>query len=87
MVSPLRDQFGCGYCRRKGGPIQIQEFYDLVMIARRQVLGASATLLSTPAVVRSASLIRVRGITYPIERHYYGFLDRWYVPNFLRRIN
>jgi hypothetical protein len=30
MVSPSRDQFGCGYCRRKGGPIQLQEFYDYV---------------------------------------------------------
>jgi hypothetical protein len=24
MVSPSRDQFGCGYCRRKGGPIQLR---------------------------------------------------------------
>jgi hypothetical protein len=29
----------------------------------------------------------VRGITYPIERHYYGFLERWYVHNFLPRIS
>jgi hypothetical protein len=29
----------------------------------------------------------VRGITYPIERHDDGFLERWYVHNFLPRIS
>jgi hypothetical protein len=27
------------------------------------------------------------GITYPIERHCYGFLERWYVHNFLPSIS
>jgi len=30
MISPSLDEFGCGYCRRKGGPAQLQEFYDYV---------------------------------------------------------
>jgi hypothetical protein len=50
------------------------------MIARRQFLfGASSALISTPAIVRFTSLMPVRGITYPIDRHYYGFVERLYV--------
>jgi hypothetical protein len=30
MISPSLNEFGCGYCRRKGGPAQLQEFYDYV---------------------------------------------------------
>jgi hypothetical protein len=57
------------------------------MIARRKfLLGASATLLSAPAIVRVASLMQVRGITFPIERHYYGFVERLYVHSFLPEI-
>jgi hypothetical protein len=50
------------------------------MIARRQFLfGASSALISTLAIVRFTSLMPVRGITYPIDRHYYGFVERLYV--------
>ena len=58
------------------------------MIARRKfLLGASATLLSAPATVRATSLMPVRGITYPVERHYYGFVERLYIHGFLPEIN
>jgi hypothetical protein len=30
MISPERDEFGCGYCRRKGGPQELRAFYDAV---------------------------------------------------------
>lgn len=30
MISPERNQFGCGYCRRKGGPQDLRAFYDVV---------------------------------------------------------
>jgi hypothetical protein len=56
-------------------------------ITRRQcLLGASATLISTPAIVRSKRLMPVRGIIYPVERHYFGFIERQYVHVFLARI-
>jgi hypothetical protein len=28
MISPSLNEFGCGYCRRKGGLAELQEFYD-----------------------------------------------------------
>jgi hypothetical protein len=27
MISPSLNEFGCGYCRRKGGPKELKEFY------------------------------------------------------------
>lgn len=30
MISPKHNQFGCGYCRRKGGPQELRAFYDAV---------------------------------------------------------
>jgi hypothetical protein len=30
MISPSHNQFGCGYCRRKGGPAELQAFYNHV---------------------------------------------------------
>ena len=28
MLAPLTNQFGCGYCRQKGGPRELQALYD-----------------------------------------------------------
>jgi hypothetical protein len=28
MISPSANEFGCGYCRRKGGPAELKEFVD-----------------------------------------------------------
>jgi hypothetical protein len=30
MISPDRNEFGCGYCRRKSGPQELRAFYDAV---------------------------------------------------------
>jgi hypothetical protein len=30
MISPGHNEFGCGYCRRKGGPQELRAFYDHV---------------------------------------------------------
>ena len=39
MLAPLTNQFGCGYCRQKGGPRELQALYD-----SRYGSGAEATL-------------------------------------------
>jgi hypothetical protein len=52
------------------------------VITRRNImLGAGATLVCAPAVVRAAGLMKVRGIVMPVQgfvtqRNYYGFVDR-----------
>jgi hypothetical protein len=28
MISPASDEFGCGYCRKKGGPAELRSFYE-----------------------------------------------------------
>jgi hypothetical protein len=49
-------------------------------IVRRQFLiSLAASMLSAPAVVRVASLMSMRGVIYPIERHCFGFVDRLFV--------
>ena len=30
MISPPRDEFGCEHCDRKGGPADLQAFYNSV---------------------------------------------------------
>ena len=30
MISPSHNEFGCGYCRRKGGPEELRAFYNHV---------------------------------------------------------
>ena len=56
------------------------------MTTRRNFLiGASTGLISTPAIVRTESLMRLRGIILPTERHYFGF-DRLYVSSYLPKI-
>jgi len=37
MLSPSLNEFGCGYCRRKGGPAELRDFADDVKSPRRQV--------------------------------------------------
>lgn len=34
MLSPSLNQFGCGYCRRKGGPADLRAFTDFVKTTR-----------------------------------------------------
>src|SRR5262249_478173 len=32
MLSPSHNEFGCGYCRRKGGPAELKAFADYVLL-------------------------------------------------------
>ena len=48
-----------------------------LMTTRRQFLiGISAALVSSPAIVRAESLMQVRGIVMPLHQNYYGWCDR-----------
>jgi hypothetical protein len=50
------------------------------MITRRDYLiGISAVLVSTPAIVRPQSLMKIRGIIMPLQDNYYGFCDRLWI--------
>lgn len=50
------------------------------MISRRNwLIGASAVLVSAPAVVSASNLMAIRGIVMPIQRHYWGFCDRLWI--------
>jgi hypothetical protein len=37
MLSPSLNEFGCGYCRRKGGPAELRVFVDHVKSSQRDV--------------------------------------------------
>ena len=63
------------------------EFVRPPIIARRAfLLGASATLLCAPAIVRASSLMPLRGV--PLLREYiqYGFVTRLWIHVHLRPI-
>src|SRR6516225_7153204 len=46
-------------------------------LTRRSVfIGAAASVLCVPAIVRATSLMPVRGMIMPVERLYAGFVDR-----------
>jgi hypothetical protein len=52
---------------------------DHSLIRRRSILiGAAATLLCAPAIVRAANLMPVRRLPFPFGRQYAGFLERLY---------
>jgi hypothetical protein len=38
MISASQNEFGCGYCRRKGGPEELRAFYDHVRSRRFSTL-------------------------------------------------
>jgi len=46
------------------------------MTRRKLLIGASASLLCAPAIVRASSLMAVRGVIVPVQTNYYGFVDR-----------
>jgi hypothetical protein len=50
--------------------------YDRQMTRRSIFLGAAASLLCVPAIVRATSLMPVRGLILPIERPWAGFCQR-----------
>ena len=53
---------------------------------RSLLIGAGATLIHAPSIVPATNLMSVRGIPFPIERQYYGFVERLYVHRYLPRI-
>ena len=49
------------------------------LITRRSILiGAAASLICAPAIVRAANLMPVRRLPFPFGRQYAGFLERLY---------
>ncbi len=46
------------------------------MHRRKFFAGTGAIFVSAPAVVRAASLMKLRGVVMPLPRNYYGFVDR-----------
>jgi hypothetical protein len=57
-----------------------------IIVDRRSFVGALASTLFSPAVVRAASLMQVRGIILPRKWCHYGFVDRLYVGTHVPRI-
>ena len=50
------------------------------MITRRNCLiGASAALICAPAVVWAGNLMAIGGVIMPVQRNYYGFVDRLWI--------
>ena len=50
-----------------------------IVTRRKLFIGAAATLFCGPSIVRASSLMPVRGVIFPIERHHYGFVERFCV--------
>ena len=50
--------------------------HDRQPTRRRVFIGAAASVLCTPAIVRAANVMPVRGLIMPIERPYAGFVQR-----------
>ena len=64
----------------------ITNHHNANLITRRSIfIGAAASLICAPAIVRVASLMPIRGIVLA-ERNYYGFVDRLYVHSYLPTI-
>ena len=41
MISPSRNEFGCGWCRRRGGPAELKEFCDEVRALNTITMGST----------------------------------------------
>jgi hypothetical protein len=53
---------------------------DQSLITRRSIfIGAAASLLCAPAIVRAANLMPVRRLPFPFGPQYAGFVDRIYL--------
>jgi hypothetical protein len=48
-------------------------------ITRRSIIGAAASLLCAPAIVRAANLMPVRRLLFPCGPQYAGFVERLYL--------
>jgi hypothetical protein len=60
---------------------------DRTLITRRSIfIGAAASLLCAPAIVRATNLMPVRRIILKSDLDYYGFLDRLRASQYLSTI-
>lgn len=50
--------------------------YDGQLTRRTILIGAAASLICAPSVVRAASLMPIRGVIVPANQIYMGFVDR-----------
>jgi hypothetical protein len=50
-----------------------------IITRRNCIIGASAALICAPAVVRAGNLMAIRGVIMPVQRNYYGFVDRLWI--------
>jgi hypothetical protein len=57
-----------------------------VFTRRGLLIGAGASLVCKPSIVRASNLMPVRSIPVPVGRQYYGFVARLYVASHLPRI-
>ena len=57
------------------GPIS-NNHHDSLITRRSIFIGATASLICTPAIVRAASLMPVRSLRGPIGPQYAGFVER-----------
>jgi hypothetical protein len=53
--------------------------YDHQLTRRSIFIGAAASLICAPAIVRAASLMPIRGVVFSPEMYHFGFVERLYV--------
>jgi hypothetical protein len=53
--------------------------YDQQLNRRSIIIGAAASLICAPAIVRAASLMPIRGVVFSPEMCHFGFVERLYV--------
>ena len=59
-------------------PIPIPQ-HDGLLTRRSVVIGAAASLICAPAIVRAANLMPVRRLPFPFGPQYAGFVERLYL--------
>jgi hypothetical protein len=61
---------------RKMTPADPDQNRDAQMTRRRIFVGAASMMIAAPSIVRSMSLMKVRGLIFPIDRPSAGFIER-----------
>jgi len=72
MLAPLTNQFGCGYCRQKGGPRELQALYDSRYGRRQRQYDGLARRLRGSVTIDRRSFIRAAVSAFAFApRHLY----------------